>query len=294
MHVQGYVYRDLKPENVLLDAHGYVRLADLGFAKKIEHKRTFTAVGTDAYVPPERVRGRRQTTASDWCARALGVLTFEILMGRVPFEAIKDIKKYASGGAQAAAAVAADLRTCGASEEAIAFIGGLLAEEEVRLGCGPTGFLPIREHPWFKSVDWTGLLRRDVAPPYEPGVVVRDVGGQVDPVILAQGDFDAATPPSRASSTGGPVHRLARRRRRRRRKGVARELVRRIAGGRPTRPERARGAPPATPISREELCAEAAAVEGAASAVPHLAATPPIRAIGGAPPTISSIRTLDD
>ena len=190
MHVQGYVYRDLKPENVLLDAHGYVRLADLGFAKKIEHKRTFTAVGTDAYVPPELVRGRGRTTASDWWA--LGVLTFEILMGRVPFEAIKDIKKYASGGAQAAAAVAADLRTCGASEEAIAFIGGLLAEEEVRLGCGPTGFLPIREHPWFKSVDWTGLLRRDVAPPYEPGVVVRDVGGQVDPVVLAQGDFDAA------------------------------------------------------------------------------------------------------
>ena len=217
MHVQGYVYRDLKPENVLLDAHGYVRLADLGFAKKIEHKRTFTAVGTDAYVPPELVRGRGRTTASDWWA--LGVLTFEILMGRVPFEAIKDIKKYASGGAQAAAAVAADLRTCGASEEAIAFIGGLLAEEEVRLGCGPTGFLPIREHPWFKSVDWTGLLRRDVAPPYEPGVVVRDVGGQVDPVVLAQGDFRRRVL-GIDLRPGGPVHRLARRRRRRRRKGV--------------------------------------------------------------------------
>ena len=242
MHVQGYVYRDLKPENVLLDAHGYVRLADLGFAKKIEHKRTFTAVGTDAYVPPELVRGRGRTTASDWWA--LGVLTFEILMGRVPFEAIKDIKKYASGGAQAAAAVAADLRTCGASEEAIAFIGGLLAEEEVRLGCGPTGFLPIREHPWFKSVDWTGLLRRDVAPPYEPGVVVRDVGGQVDPVVLAQGDFDAAYWASTFDQVGPFIASLDA-------DGDAAEKVSEAElcggspSGRPTRPERARGAPPA-------------------------------------------------
>ena len=144
-------------------------------------------------------------------------------MGRVPFEAIKDIKKYASGGAQAAAAVAADLRTCGASEEAIAFIGGLLAEEEVRLGCGPTGFLPIREHPWFKSVDWTGLLRRDVAPPYEPGVVVRDVGGQVGPFIASlDADGDAAEKVSEA------------------------ELVRRIALGPPDSPGKSTRSPAGT------------------------------------------------
>ena len=117
------------------------------------------------------------------------MLTFEILMGRVPFEASRtsrSTRAAARGRRRRPDARAAR------PEEAIAFIGGLLAEEEVRLGCGPTGFLPIREHPWFKSVDWTGLLRRDVAPPYEPGVVVRDVGGQVDPVVLAQGDFDAA------------------------------------------------------------------------------------------------------
>ena len=68
MHAAGYVYRDLKPENVLLDARGYVKLADMGAAKKVDKARTHTAVGTDQYLPPEMVKGKGSSTASDWWA----------------------------------------------------------------------------------------------------------------------------------------------------------------------------------------------------------------------------------
>ena len=147
MHGAGYVYRDLKPENVLLDRRGFVKLTDMGAAKKVDKSRTFTALGTEEYIAPEQarthpslvlaaararldpsrgtsipivlgtapahslsrpigfssplptpqVRGRGRTIASDWWA--LGVLLYELLMGRPPFEgedSVDTLKKVAA------------------------------------------------------------------------------------------------------------------------------------------------------------------------------------------------------
>jgi len=81
LHSYGFIYRDLKPENVLLDIQGHLKLCDLGLAKRAE--RAWSVVGTPQYLAPELLRGEGATTAADWWG--LGVLTFEMITGDLPF-----------------------------------------------------------------------------------------------------------------------------------------------------------------------------------------------------------------
>merc|ERR1719337_364529 len=79
------VYRDLKPENVMLDAQGYLKLIDFGIAKKLEEgkPKTFTMIGTPHYMAPEVMRGHGYSTEIDiW---SLGVMLFEFVCGYLPF-----------------------------------------------------------------------------------------------------------------------------------------------------------------------------------------------------------------
>jgi serine/threonine protein kinase len=82
LHKQNIVYRDLKPENLLIDNEGHIKLADFGFAKILENDKTFTLCGTPEYLAPEIVKGSKKTgygKSVDWWA--LGILLFEMLAG---------------------------------------------------------------------------------------------------------------------------------------------------------------------------------------------------------------------
>lgn len=83
----GVAYRDLKPENLLLDAEGHIRLVDFGFAKRLGNKEgateTYTLCGTPEYLAPEVIHNKGHTTAVDWWA--LGILIYEFLTGYPPF-----------------------------------------------------------------------------------------------------------------------------------------------------------------------------------------------------------------
>jgi len=77
LHQRKIVYRDLKPENLLLDASGHLKLADFGFAKKIED-RTWTLCGTPEYLAPEIIKSMGHDTAVDWWA--LGMSNSSIIV----------------------------------------------------------------------------------------------------------------------------------------------------------------------------------------------------------------------
>lgn len=83
----GVAYRDLKPENLLLDGEGHIRLVDFGFAKRLGNRdgatETYTLCGTPEYLAPEVIHNKGHTTAVDWWA--LGILIYEFLTGYPPF-----------------------------------------------------------------------------------------------------------------------------------------------------------------------------------------------------------------
>jgi serine/threonine protein kinase len=163
MHGQGIVYRDLKPENLLLDAEGYLKVCDFGFAKHVGSGKTFTFCGTPDYQAPEIIKRVGHSYAADYWA--LGVLIYELLIGDAPFTPEDDdprgtYKNILQGNFKIPTWI---------SNQAADIIAKLLTQTPgKRLGCGRNGIKEIMSHPWFRGFDWTKLERRKMSPPIKP------------------------------------------------------------------------------------------------------------------------------
>ena len=83
LHKSKVLYRDLKPENVMINSQGNVKLIDFGFSKILEKGRTFTTIGSPEYLAPEVLMGKGYKLEVDWWG--LGILLYELYCGQPPF-----------------------------------------------------------------------------------------------------------------------------------------------------------------------------------------------------------------
>jgi len=164
LHSHRILYRDLKPENVVLDAQGIPKLVDMGLAKRVVGK-TYTTCGTPDYFAPEVITGAGHNHAIDWWT--LGIMIFEMLSGNPPFTAgapMQIFKNVLRGTGR----LTFPKKCQGAAG---LLIKGLLTKEpSERLPMRPGGVANVKKHDWFLLYDWTSLEGLTMTPPYRPAV----------------------------------------------------------------------------------------------------------------------------
>lgn len=159
LHLQGVLYRDLKPENCLLDGAGHIRLTDFGLSKEnLTQSTVFNSfVGTVLYLAPEMLRKEAHGLPLDFYC--LGCLVFVLLTGKIP-HFTNDIQQMV---ARRAAGTEVELPR-GVSPEAGDLLKRLLeANPETRLGTDGQA-MAVKEHPWFREVDFTKVYRKEQQP----------------------------------------------------------------------------------------------------------------------------------
>jgi serine/threonine protein kinase len=190
LHQHGVVYRDLKPENVMLDAKGHVRLVDFGLSRcKIFHQQfkdsgmssvesstmiSHSFCGTEQYMAPEELLRQGHNFAADWWS--LGIILSELLTGRHPFRASTHL-----GTLKLIVNSDVGPSTIGlVSSRAASLMSGLLNKSpSLRLG-NPAmgGFDAIKNHPFFMRddgpINWNKVLRKEYSPGYVPTLTKED------------------------------------------------------------------------------------------------------------------------
>ncbi|NXQ87829.1 PKN2 kinase, partial [Nyctibius grandis] len=163
LHEKKIIYRDLKLDNLLLDAEGFVKIADFGLCKEGIGfgDRTSTFCGTPEFLAPEVLTDISYTRAVDWWG--LGVLIYEMLVGESPFPGDDEEEVFDS-------IVNDEVRYPRfLSSEALSIIRKLLRKcPERRLGAGEKDAEEIKIQAFFKEIDWDALFARTLKPPLVP------------------------------------------------------------------------------------------------------------------------------
>ena len=162
LHKKHIAYRDLKPENLLIANDGHVKITDFGFAKEIKDK-TYTLCGTPEYLAPEIILSLGHNKGVDWWA--LGVLVFELLGGYPPFydeNPLEIYKKITVGVYVFPECIYPSARD---------LISKMIEPDmSKRLGCMANGAKDIKDHNWFKGVDWKVVESKQIPPPWVPEI----------------------------------------------------------------------------------------------------------------------------
>jgi serum/glucocorticoid-regulated kinase 2 len=164
VHNLDVIYRDLKPENVLLDENGHIRLTDFGLSKEgiqDDFSGANSFCGTPEYLAPEILNRSGHGRAVDWWS--LGALLYEMLTGLPPFycrdrdKLFEKIRKGDLSFPKYLSPAAKDL------------LARLLERDPTkRLGTGPDDAGEIKNHPFFAEIQWDTLMRGELPPPWRP------------------------------------------------------------------------------------------------------------------------------
>lgn len=176
LHSKQIIYRDLKPENLLIDKDGYIRVVDFGFAKKVTSK-TYTLCGTPEYLAPELVSQKGHDRSIDYWA--LGVLIYEMLEGRSPFtdpgvspEDEQEYQKIIFNNILRGSYEFTE-RFSSAGKSIVRRL--LRSRPAERLGMGEGGGDDIRAHKWFAKMEWEKLRKKEI-----PAVWVPEISDPTD------------------------------------------------------------------------------------------------------------------
>lgn len=162
IHAHDVIYRDLKPENILLDSDGHIKLVDFGLAKEGVSEPAEGAnslCGTPEYLSPEVLNRDGHGTAVDWWN--LGMVTYEMLTGLPPWYTNDRDKLYES-------IRSAPLKfPMSINRTSAVFIQALLNRDPSKR-LGSSGAQEVKNHKFFKNVDWQELYNKNITPPFNP------------------------------------------------------------------------------------------------------------------------------
>ncbi|RKP16890.1 molecular mechanism For the regulation of protein kinase B Akt By hydrophobic motif phosphorylation [Rozella allomycis CSF55] len=179
LHGKGYVYRDLKLENILLDKDGHIRITDFGLCKRYD-ETTKSFSGTLEYFAPEVILFETQGFAADWWA--FGIIIFEMTYGFHPFYSPNRHKLYEKILREPIHYPNhLNTQTKSIIEQF------LVREPQYRLGCGSDASCAIRRHEFFHGVDFNMVFKKLVRPPFVP-----DLRNDIDTRYFDQAFTDQA------------------------------------------------------------------------------------------------------
>ena len=167
LHSRKIVYRDLKPENVLLDSEGHVRITDFGLAKDAMElgDKTHTFCGTPDYLAPEIIKGAGHGRGVDWWS--LGTMIYEMLGGLPPFYS-ENFNVMYDRILRKTLEFNPDDRFGSDARDLLTSL--LQKSPELRLGSSERDGAELREHAWFAPIDWAKLEARELEPSFKPNV----------------------------------------------------------------------------------------------------------------------------
>merc|ERR1712232_1223465 len=178
LHNCGVLYRDLKPENLLLTSDGHICMTDFGISKeglKAADDRTATFCGTPEYLAPEVLEGTEYGKGVDWWS--FGTLMYEMLTGLPPFYS-QDVQVMYQKIMTAKLVIPDSV-----SPQAASLLRALLERDPAKRLQEPK---EIMSHPYFDSIDWDKLSAKQITPPYIPQVTSSDSTNMIDPTFTQE------------------------------------------------------------------------------------------------------------